>query len=202
MMTTIKPLNTKFKTQYFKGIQLYFLRLLRGLINKSFDAFPELALKTTQYSHFNLIKVLTKHSLIKAQQLNDITVIDYPNHAFGRFLFNYVLSSLRFNARYRISFWVAEYTQVISLSSLFQNALWFEREVWDLFGVFFKKHKDLRRILTDYGFKGYPLRKDFPLIGFLEVHYKAINNKILYTNIPLLKSRPLIAECPHTVAAM
>jgi NADH dehydrogenase (ubiquinone) Fe-S protein 3 len=83
----------------------------------------------------------------------------------------YLLLSLRYNQRIRIKTYTDELTPVDSVTPLFQGANWYEREVWDMYGVFFADHPDLRRILTDYGFVGHPFRKDFPLTGYVEVRY-------------------------------
>ena len=108
--------------------------------------------------------------------------MDYPNFN-KRFEIVYNLLSVQFNQRIIIKTYISEINILYSINSIFKGSCWFEREIWDLFGVFFTKHPDLRRILTDYGFEGFPLRKDFPVIGFLEISYddkiKAIKfNKI------------------------
>ena len=94
--------------------------------------------------------------------------------------------SIRFNTRITISTFVNEYQYVESIVSLYRNANWFEREAWDMFGVYFLNHPDLRRLLTDYGFLGHPLRKDFPVMGFNEVFYSEIQKRIVQA--PLMKS--------------
>ena len=102
--------------------------------------------------------------------LIDITAVDYPSRTL-RFEVVYNLLTVYFNARIRIKICVDEYTSVNSCTCIFSSAGWWEREVWDMFGIFFSNHPDLRRILTDYGFEGHPLRKDFPLTGYVEVRY-------------------------------
>jgi NADH dehydrogenase (ubiquinone) Fe-S protein 3 len=86
-----------------------------------------------------------------------------------RFAVVYELLSLVFNSRIRVKLFIDEITSVFSASFLYMNANWWEREIWDLYGIYFENHPDLRRILTDYGFEGHPMRKDFPLSGHLEV---------------------------------
>lgn len=98
-----------------------------------------------------------------------------------RFMISYELLSLTFNSRLRIKTFLGEYTLIPSIVPIFINANWWEREVWDLFGIFFKNHPDLRRILTDYGFEGYPLRKDFPLCGYKEMHYDRNRKTVTYS---------------------
>ncbi|XP_044587034.1 NADH dehydrogenase [ubiquinone] iron-sulfur protein 3, mitochondrial isoform X2 [Cotesia glomerata] len=102
--------------------------------------------------------------------LADLTALDVPSRPY-RFELVYNLLSLRFNNRIRVKSYTDELTPVDSIVSIFKAANWYEREVWDMFGIYFSDHPDLRRILTDYGFEGHPLRKDFPLSGFIEVRY-------------------------------
>lgn len=107
-----------------------------------------------------------------AQYLNivDIAGVDVPNRPY-RFEIVYLLLSLRYNSRIRVKTYTDELTPLDSICSVFAGANWYEREIWDMFGVFFSNHPDLRRILTDYGFDGHPFRKDFPLSGYTEVRY-------------------------------
>ena len=103
-------------------------------------------------------------------QLIDITALDIPNRVY-RFELVYILLSLKFNSRIRIRTYTDELTALDSATIVYSSANWAERELWDMFGIFFNDHPDLRRILTDYGFEGHPFRKDFPLSGFVEVRY-------------------------------
>jgi len=114
--------------------------------------------------------------------ITDITAVDYPAKEF-RFEIVYNLLSLQYNSRVRAKVLTNELTPVDSCMSLFSTASWFEREIWDMFGVFFSKHPDLRRILTDYGFEGHPLRKDFPLTGYLEVRYDDSDKRVFVENL-------------------
>eukprot|EP01041_Mallomonas_annulata_P000675 gene675-1296_t len=86
---------------------------------------------------------------------------------------------ISFNSRIRIKIFVNEITPVVSICDLYINANWWEREIWDLYGIYFEEHPDLRRILTDYGFEGYPMRKDFPLYGYLEVRYDETKKRVV-----------------------
>ena len=106
----------------------------------------------------------------KFRQLIDITVVDYPERS-KRFKIVYLFLSHEFNQRMILSYDISENEVISSLTSIFPSANWMEREVFDMYGVNFKDHPDLRRILTDYGFEGHPLRKDFPLTGHNEVRY-------------------------------
>lgn len=100
--------------------------------------------------------------------LVDITAVDMPSRVY-RFEVVYNVLSLRYNCRARVRTYTDDLTPISSLSGLYQSANWYEREVWDMYGVLFSDHPDLRRILTDYGFQGHPQRKDFPLTGYTEV---------------------------------
>jgi NADH/F420H2 dehydrogenase subunit C len=130
-------------------------------------------LKNNTYSQF---KVLT-----------DIVVSDYPNKK-KRFSVVYSLLSIKYSTRVNIKTWVSELDFLDSTVSIFNSANWMEREIWDMYGIFFKEHPDLRRILTDYGFTGHPLRKDFPLSGFVEVRYDDNINKIVTEPVELTQA--------------
>jgi NADH-quinone oxidoreductase subunit C len=110
--------------------------------------------------------------------LIDLFCVDYP-HKLGRFELNYILLSIFNNFRVSLKVSVPKDCSVPSISSMFPSSVWLEREVWDMFGVYFYDHPDLRRILTDYGFVGFPLRKDFPLTGFLEVGYDDQSDRVV-----------------------
>ena len=120
----------------------------------------------------------------KFRQLIDITVVDYPEQ-IQRFKMVYLFLSHEFNQRIVLSYFINENELINSLTSIFPSANWMEREVFDMYGVNFKDHPDLRRILTDYGFKGHPLRKDFPLTGFNEVRYSEKEKKVIYEPVKL-----------------
>jgi len=116
------------------------------------------------------LKFLKNHYNTRMVQLLDIWGTDFPGKKY-RFEVNYLLLSIKYNVRILIKVGVAEDDTLVSITDIFSSAGWLEREVWDMYGVYFSGHKDLRRILTDYGFEGFPLRKDFPLSGFVEVRY-------------------------------
>lgn len=116
--------------------------------------------------------------------LIDICGVDYPERE-ARFDVVYHLLSLHHNQRVRIKIQVDESTPVASATGLFSAANWFERECWDMYGVMFARHPDLRRILTDYGFSGHPLRKDFPLTGHVEVRYSEDEKRVVYEPVKL-----------------
>ena len=120
----------------------------------------------------------------KFRQLIDITVVDYPENS-QRFKMVYLFLSHEFNQRLLLSSFINENEVIPSLSSLFPSAKWMDREVFDMYGVKFKKHPDLRRILPDYDFKGFPLRKDFPLTGHTEVRYSETKKKVVIEPVKL-----------------
>jgi NADH dehydrogenase (ubiquinone) Fe-S protein 3 len=121
----------------------------------------------------DLIFVLTflkKNSNAQYRLLTAISAVDYP-YRKKRFEVVYELLSIRFNHRIRVKTFVDDVTPLVSSSSVFPGSTWWEREIWDLFGVFFEENDEIKRILTDYGFEGHPLRKDFPLSGYIESRY-------------------------------
>ncbi|CAK7272432.1 Putative NADH-ubiquinone oxidoreductase 30.4 kDa subunit, mitochondrial [Sporothrix epigloea] len=120
-------------------------------------------------------------------QVSDITAVDFPTRD-QRFEVVYNLLSVRHNSRIRIKTYADEASPVPSITSLFDGANWFEREVYDMFGVFFVGHPDLRRILTDYGFEGHPLRKDFPLTGYTEIRYDEEKKRIVTEPLELTQA--------------
>ena len=120
----------------------------------------------------------------KFRQLIDITAVDYPEK-IQRFKIVYLFLSHEFNQRLVLNYFINENEVINSLTSIFPSANWMEREVFDMYGVNFKDHPDLRRILTDYGFEGHPLRKDFPLTGHIEVRYSEENKKVISEPVKL-----------------
>jgi NADH-quinone oxidoreductase subunit C len=118
------------------------------------------------------------------QMLVDICGVDYPERA-ERFDIVYNLLSIKHNERIRVKVTADEESPVPSATGIFSAAGWFEREAWDLYGIYFSDHPDLRRILTDYGFEGHPLRKDFPLTGYVEVRYDETQKRVVYEPVKL-----------------
>jgi NADH/F420H2 dehydrogenase subunit C len=117
-------------------------------------------------------------------QLIDVVAMDFPEQT-RRFGVTYHLLSVRWNQRMLLKTWVDEVTRVPSLCAIYPNADWCEREVFDMYGVIFENHPDLRRIMTDYGFQGHPLRKDFPCTGFTEVRYDELEKRVVVEGIEL-----------------
>ncbi|WP_142847045.1 NADH-quinone oxidoreductase subunit C [Telmatospirillum sp. J64-1] len=134
-----------------------------------------------------VVKVLTflrDDSNCLFKQLMDLCGVDYPAREL-RFDVVYNLLSLKHNQRIRVKIETDEDTPVPSVTGVFSTAAWFEREAWDMYGIFFSDHPDLRRLLTDYGFEGHPLRKDFPLTGYVEVRYDDEQKRVVYEPVKL-----------------
>ena len=137
-----------------------------------------------QKNLIDVILFLKNSKDTKFKQLIDITAVDYPENT-KRFKMIYLFLSHEFNQRILISCLINENEVIPSLTKIFPSANWMEREVFDMYGVNFKDHPDLRRILTDYDFDGYPLRKDFPLTGHTEVRYSEDKKKVIYEPVKL-----------------
>ena len=135
---------------------------------------------------FDVLTKLHINSYFAFDQLIDITAIDYPEKP-KRFEVVYLLLSTITNQRLTVKIYVSEGELVQSCVSIFKSANWSEREIWDMFGIFFSGHPDLRRLLTDYGFEGHPLRKDFPLTGRVQVKYDTDQNKVIYEPVNLVQ---------------
>ena len=133
---------------------------------------------------YSTILYLKTNDKCRFKQLIDITAVDYPNKE-KRFSIVYLLLSHENNLRTQVILNIDEKTSVPSITKIFPSANWMEREVFDMYGVSFDSHPDLRRILTDYGFEGYPLRKDFPLTGHTEVRYSESKKKVITEPVKL-----------------
>ncbi|MFN3701814.1 MAG: NADH-quinone oxidoreductase subunit C [Alphaproteobacteria bacterium] len=144
----------------------------------------ELVLLTKVGSLKRVLNFLKDNKETNFQLLMDVTAVDYPDRA-ERFELVYILLSLRQNHRVRVKISVDEDTLVPTVTGIFDSAGWLEREVWDMYGVMFEGHPDLRRILTDYGFEGHPQRKDFPLTGYVELRYDEELKRVVYEPVKL-----------------
>ena len=153
-------------------------------INDSNIFHEQLYLSIDNEDLLDVILFLKINNDTKFKQLIDITTVDYPENS-KRFKMVYLFLSHQFNQRVVISCLINENEVVPSLTKIFPSANWMEREVFDMYGVKFKDHPDLRRILTDYGFEGHPLRKDFPLTGHNEVRYSEDEKKVIYEPVKL-----------------
>ena len=144
----------------------------------------ELTIEARRAEITTVISFLRDDPICKFSSLIDICGVDYPSRE-RRFDVVYHMLSMAHNARIRIKVSTDETVPVHSVTSLFPNANWYEREAFDMYGILFDEHPDLRRILTDYGFEGYPLRKDFPLSGFVEVRYDEERKSVVYEPVNL-----------------
>ena len=153
-------------------------------INNSKIKHDQLYINIDEKNLMDVIFFLKTNSESKFRQLIEITAVDYPEKD-RRFNVVYLLLSHENNKRIIVDYNIKENEVVSSITSIFPSANWMEREVFDMYGVEFKNHPDLRRILTDYGFKGYPLRKDFPLTGHNEVRYSEEEKRVIYETVKL-----------------
>ena len=152
---------------------------LTSKINNSFIKHDNIYLNIDHDELVDIISFLKINKETKFRQLIEITAVDYPENE-NRFKMVYLLLSHEYNQRIIIDYSIKENDIISSLTSIFPAANWMEREVFDMYGLNFKNHPDLRRILTDYGFEGHPLRKDFPTSGFLEVRYDELEKRVIY----------------------
>ena len=153
-------------------------------INSSRINHEQLEIQIDKESLLDVVIFLKKNNSTKFRQLIDITAVDYIGSE-NRFKMIYLLLSHEYNLRINITFSINEKEVVNSLTKIFPSANWMEREVFDMYGIKFNDHPDLRRILTDYGFSGYPLRKDFPITGHSEVRYSEEKKKVVYEPVKL-----------------
>jgi NADH-quinone oxidoreductase subunit C len=159
---------------------------LPGAIAASSIAYDELTLTTAAADIVRVLTYLRDDPECKFTVLVDLCGVDYPGRA-ERFEVVYHLLSIARNARVRVKIPANAETPVPSVVSVFPAANWFEREAYDMYGILFSGHPDLRRILTDYGFSGFPLRKDFPLTGFVEVRYDDEQKRVVYEPVKLVQ---------------
>jgi NADH-quinone oxidoreductase subunit C len=147
-------------------------------------AYDELTLVVPGDSIVRVLTFLRDEPSLLFKELLDICGVDYPARE-RRFDVVYHLLSVRYNRRLRLKVQTDEMTPVPSVISVYPTADWFEREAWDMYGILFSGHRDLRRILTDYGFEGHPLRKDFPMTGYVEMRYDEEQKRVVYEPVQL-----------------
>lgn len=146
----------------------------------------ECHLYLSSYNDLEKVLFFLKNNIMcQFKILIDICGIDFIQNSPNRFEISYNLLSIKYWSRLHIKINVNEFAAVPSVTKIFKSANWYEREVWDMFGIFFKNHNDLRRILTDYGFDGFPLRKDFPQTGYLELRYNNDYKHLIYEPVEL-----------------
>lgn len=161
-------------------------QLLGDAANECSVSRGQILLRVETSQILNVIKALRDDRHAAFNQMSDLTAVDYPERP-ERFEMVYQFLSMTNNMRLRILVPVAEGQAVPSITELFASANWAEREVWDMFGIFFASHPDLRRLLTDYGFEGHPLRKDFPLTGHVEVRYDDTLRRVVNEPVQLVQ---------------
>ena len=157
---------------------------LASKIKKSTISFNEIMLELDVENLFSIVQFLKSNDNCKFRQLIDIAGVDFPERD-KRFRLIYLLLSHEKNLRIKLCIDFESSKSIPSIVKIFPSANWMEREVFDMYGIKFTNHPDLRRILTDYGFKGHPLRKDFPLTGFNEVRYSEKEKKVIYEPVKL-----------------
>lgn len=170
----------------------YLMNCLPKLISKTTEYGGELSLHCKKDGILSVLRFLRDHQNARYQQCQDITAVDWPSSCVevdsgggGRFELVYCLLSPQKNSRIMVRTRVGVNEGIETVSSIFKSALWAEREVFDMFGIIFEGHPDLRRILTDYGFQGHPLRKDFPMTGFTEIRYDEERKMIVNEKVQL-----------------
>ena len=167
-----------------KDLEKFINSSLTTLIKSSYIKLNQLNLYFEIENIYEIIFFLKNNEKCKFKQLIDITTVDYPDRE-KRFKMVYLLLSHENNNRIILNSDIMINSKVLSISNIFPSANWMEREVFDMYGVLFKDHPDLRRILTDYEFEGHPLRKDYPLTGHTEVRYSEDHKKVIYEPIKL-----------------
>ena len=189
-----KRLKTIVLISYFTRLYLNFFRGFYSEFALLWDSLNSFFLVHINYSSeegqtFKLLNTYLKYNtLSQMKSLVELTCSQSKQSLIVNNL-NYVLLSFRFNYRLQVSLFLSGYVPYIqSLTKIFFSANWLEREAWDLFGIIFKGHPDLRRILTDYGFKGHPLQKTFPLVGFLDVIYSDTEKRVIYIPLELTQA--------------
>ncbi len=146
----------------------------------------ELSITVNRDDIIAVLKFLRDDVNCQFKLMMDLCGVDYPEEE-ERFCVVYNLLSLPHNLRIRVKLWTGEDAPVPSVSEVYSVANWFERETWDMYGIMFSGHPDLRRILTDYGFEGHPLRKDFPLTGYVEIRYDDEQKRVVYEPVKLVQ---------------
>lgn len=174
-------------TQALKELGDYVAASLGEAVIDVSIALGELMVRVRRESIVGVLTFLRDDTNCQFRCLVDVCGVDYPEHE-ERFDIVYNLLSPQHNQRIRVKISTDEDTPVPSVTSVFSSAGWWEREIWDMYGVYVSDHPDLRRILTDYGFEGHPLRKDFPLTGYVEVRYDDEQKRVVYEPVKLTQA--------------
>ncbi len=171
-------------SQNLKNLEKFINSELSSKINKSIVENNELLIEIDVNNLVEIVQFFKSNEKLKFRQLIDIAGVDFPDEE-KRFNLVYLFLSHENNNRIKLLIKIEPGQFINSITKVFPSANWMEREVFDMYGIKFKNHPDLRRILTDYGFKGHPLRKDFPLTGFNEVRYSEKEKKVVYEPVKL-----------------
>ncbi|KAG1801347.1 NADH or F420H2 dehydrogenase [Suillus plorans] len=187
--TSPNPTATKYAetTESLHTYGSYLMQCLPKFVQQFSVLKDELTLHISPSGVIPVLTFLRDHSQCQFKSVVDITAVDFPERE-KRFEVVYNMLSVKYAARIRVKTYAGEADPVPSSVSVFSGADWYERETWDMFGVFFTGHPDLRRILTDYGFEGHPLRKDFPLSGYTEVRYDEERKRVVYEPLQLTQA--------------
>jgi len=171
---------------FFNKNVIYILSKIMGVGIKKASVVSgfDIVIEVVNKNVYPVLLFLSNHTIWQFKNLVDIICYDIPKK-FYRFSLIYNLMSIHYNLRLRITTKINELSNLISIVGLYKSANWSEREIFDFFGIFFLGNKDLRRILTDYGFKGFPLRKNFPLTGYVDVYYDDNQKRVCYRNLEL-----------------
>jgi NADH/F420H2 dehydrogenase subunit C len=173
----VAQINTNALLNFGESLKMMLPKYIKECVYSNSESAYTLTLKNA--SHIKPVLIfLRDHTSCLFKVLIDICGVDYPEREH-RFDVVYHLVSIKYNARIRVKICVDELTPVPSITQIYPAANWLEREVWDMYGVYFADHPDLRRILTDYGFEGHPLRKEFPLSGYVEVRYDEAQKRVI-----------------------
>ena len=170
--------------QHIKKLENLINSELSSKVKNSIIENDELLLEINENDLLEVVQFLKSDEKFKFRQLIDIAGVDYPNES-KRFNLVYLLLSHEYNLRIKVKVKIDKDQKSLSITKIFPSANWMEREVFDMLGIKFNNHPDLRRILTDYNFEGYPLRKDFPLTGFTEVRYSEKEKKVISEPVKL-----------------
>lgn len=178
--TAMKPIEIIELETFGKSIYQMLPRFIESVeITKG-----EMILNIKPFAVVEVLTFLRDHTNTQFKCLMEMTAVDFPQKE-KRFEILYMLLSIKYNSRIILKTAVDEMTPLESATSIFNSANWYEREIWDLYGIYFVNHPDLRRILTDYGFEGHPMRKDFPLSGYVEVRYDDEQKRVITEPIEL-----------------
>ena len=180
----MKDSSPKIEEQSLTELSDYLFSTLAGHLTESGVRKEELIVVCDVSSLIKVLKFLRDDAQCQFKQLTDLCGVDYPDRE-SRFEIVYHLLSYRYNRRVRVKTSADENTSVPSVVRVFSTADWYERETWDMYGIHFSEHPDLRRLLTDYGFDGHPLRKDFPLTGYVEMRYDEEQKRVVYEPVNL-----------------